>query len=236
MKKTIVISVASIVLLASSASAIEQCDEWFKKNDTGIAGTMGKDGTGVVLDKNGEFKQVFASGVAFYQFDDNEEVADALKEAALKAKANISKYIKEEITSDESIEKISSKKKELSKNGSQIAASASKKTVKTQTMSIKSHSQTLLTGVIKVCESNSAENKEIQVVLAMSPKTALSASAISESINKNIGSRKSVDEYQADRIAGDLDVKSGVASKPTTAQSTTPENNSFSNKAKKLDF
>jgi len=239
MKKSIAITFAGILFAATSASAIEQCDEWFNKNNFGIAGTMGKSGTGVMLDKKGELEKVFASGFAFYQFDNAEEVADALSESALVAKANLAKYMKEEITSDESIEKISSKKLELTKNGSQKGVSAMKKTVRTQTMSIKSHSDALLTGAIKVCESNDAKKKEVQVVLAISPKTAAAASKVSETINKEIGSRKSVDEYEAERIVGDMGIesKSAIKSGEGVAEKVSePVDTSFSNKAKNMNF
>ena len=232
MKKFVSIALLASLPFASSLFAIEQCDTWFSKNNFGIVGTMGKSGTGVVLDQNGEMSKLFASGVAFYDFDDGDEVSEALSEASLVAKANLAKFLREEITSDENIEKISSKKKELTKNGTQTNISVVKKSVKTQTMSIKNHANALLTGVIKVCESNDAAKKEIQVVLAVSPKTAAAASKAANMFNKEIGSRKSVEEYAAER-QNTATGQNAASANETGGQST---NGSFSNKAKNMNF
>jgi hypothetical protein len=232
-----VIAMASVTII-STASAIESCDEWFAKNEFGIAGAMGKDGMGVMLDKAGELEKVFASGVAFYDFDDGGEVTDALKEASMAAKANLSKYMEEEISSDESIDKITSKKKEMSKDANGSDVNVLKKSVTIQTMNIKTHSSALLTGVIKICESNDAGKKEVQVVLAVSPKTAASASKVADAINKEIGNRKSVEEYAAERSAGSASTQSSsVPNAPKTPSGTAvPADSSFSNKAKNMNF
>lgn len=233
MKKLVSVVMFTFLLLITSASAIEQCDEWFGKNNFGIVGTMGKSGTGVVLDQNGEMKKLFASGGAFYDFNDGDEVNEALSEASLVAKSNLAKFLKEEISSDENIEKISSKKKELTKNGNQENINVVKKSVKTQTMTIKNHANALLTGVIKVCESNDAAKKEIQVVLAVSPKTAAAASKAANMFNKEIGSRKSVEEYAAERQNKETGSSNAATTSESGSQST---NESFSNTAKNMNF
>ncbi len=232
MKKITTIALLASLSLATTLSAVEQCDQWFQKNDFGIAGIMGKSGTGVVLDQDGEMNKIFASGSVHYDFDDGEEVDEALSEASLVAKANLAKFLKEGIASDESVEKISSKKKELTKDGNQTNTSVIKKSVKTQVMSIKNHANALLTGVIKVCESNDAAKKEIQVVLAVSPKTAAAASKAANMFNKEIGSRKSVEEYAAERQnTGDGN------NVPSASESgSQPANGSFSNKTKNMNF
>jgi len=238
MKKLIVTVSAGIITLTTGAMAIESCDAWFSKLELNIAGTMGKSGTGVVLNQNGEFDKLFASGVSYYHFNDPEEITDGLSEASLVAKANLSKFMKEQISSDEMIEKISSKKVELSSDGNKQTTSAVKKTVKNQTKTIKSHSDALLTGVIKVCESNDASKKEIQVVLAVSPKTAAAASKMANTINKEMGSRKSVAEYEAERKnpAVNEHVQADEASKKSANTVPKDTDHSFSNKAKNMNF
>jgi len=232
MNKTLSMAMMISISTLTTASAIEQCDEWFNKNNFGIAGTMGKSGAGVVLDQNGEMRKMFASGVAYYDFNDGEEVNEALSEATMVAKANLAKFLQEKISSDESIEKISSKKRDLTKNGTQTNISVTKKSVKTQTMSINNHAKALLTGVIKVCETNNAPTKEIQVVLAVSPKTTAAASKAANMFNKEIGSRKSVEEYAAERQNSN-----SANSVAYPSNSNNPSNNSsFSNKAKNMNF
>jgi hypothetical protein len=235
MKKTIVKITMVSALMISSVSAFEACDKWFAKNDFGIVGTMGKEGVGVVLDNNGEMNRIFASGTARYDFNDGDEISEALKEASLIAKGNLAMYMKEKISSDESIEKISSKRKELVKNGADSNSSVVKKTVKTQTMSIKSHADALMTGLIKVCESNDANIKEIQVVLAVSPKTSAAATKAVNMMNKELGSRKSVEEYEAERRRMEVQTQT-PASSSSNNSGTKSSNGSFSNKAKNMNF
>ena len=235
MKKILLSTMVVTFSLTSSLMAIEQCNEWFQKNDFGIVGTMGKSGTGVVLDKNGEMTKVFASGTTSYDFKDNDEISEALSESNLIAKANLAKFLKEEITSEDTVSKISSRKKTLSKDGNGTNIEVIKKIVKTQTMSISSHTQALLTGIIKVCESHDEAKKEVQVVLAVSPKTTAAASKAANMINKEIGSRKSVEEYSAERKAAEghsNSVKTGSVNSSGGETST----GSYSNKAKNMDF
>ena len=237
MRKITTITVLALFTLTSSITAIEQCDAWFSKNDFNIAGTMGKDGTGVLLNKQGELSKIFAAGSVRYDFNDGDEVSDALKEASMLAKSNIAKFMKEEITSSESVEKITAKRKELTKNTKREDVDVVRKTVKTQTLSIQNSAQALLTGVIKVCESNDAKSKEVQVVLALSPKTAAAASKVSDTINKEIGSRKSVEEYAVERQQNTNSRTATTDTAKDTAKDTgASTNSSFSNKTKNMNF
>ena len=233
MQKVIVNITIAATLMVSSVSAFETCNKWFAKNNFGIVGTMGKEGVGVVLNQNGEMSRIFASGTARYDFKDGDEVAEALKEASLIAKGNLAMYMKEKISTDESIEKISSKRKELEKSGKENNSSVLKKTVKTQTMSIKSHADALMTGLIKVCESNDANAKEVQVVLAVSPKTAAAATKAANMMNKELGSRKSVEEYESERRRMEVQTPTSPSSNASGAQ---PGDGSFSNRAKNMNF
>ena len=100
-------------------------------------------------------------------------------------------------------------------------------------MSLRSHADAILTGVIKVCESNEAGKKEVQVVLAVSPKTAASATKASNMINKELGNRKSVEEYKAERKSA-----SSTQTQQTKEQKSHDGevDRSFSNKAKNVNF
>jgi hypothetical protein len=232
MKNIISIAVFASLSTLTSVSAIEQCDAWFQKNDFGIVGTMGKSGAGVVLDQNGEMSKIFASGTAHYDFNEGEEIDETLIEANMIAKSNLAKFLQEDIASEDSIEKISSKKKDLTTDGKNTNINVVKKSVKTQTMTLKNSAKALLTGVIKVCESNDAGKKEIQVVLAVSPKTAAAASKAANMFNKEIGSRKSVEEYAAER----QNKSSGNSATHPSETNGQSNSGSFSNKAKNMNF
>jgi hypothetical protein len=230
MKKNIVVGVIASFMLTGSALAVEQCDVWFSKNDFGIAGTVGKNGTGVSLDKNGELSKIFASGSVHYDISNGGEIDDALNEANMRAKANLAKFLKEEITTEESIDKITDKKKELAKINGSTNISATKNSVKNQTLSIKTKAKALLAGVIKVCESHDADKKEIQVVWAVSPNTIAASTKAANMFNKEIGSRKSAEEYAAERK------QNAVHNNSQSDKTTHTKDGSFSNKATNMNF
>ena len=232
MKKFVFTTMLVSLSFTGALLAVEQCNEWFQNNDFGIVGTMGESGTGIVLDKNGELSKIFASGTTKYDFNDGDEISEALSEANMLAKSNIAKFLKEGITSKEITDKFSSKKKELSKDGNAENINTIKKTVKTQTTALSNNANALLTGVIKVCESHDAIEKKIQVVLAVSPKTAAAATKAANMFNKEIGSRKSVEEYASERKNTDSNNKLT----PTNNAGNQPVDSSYSNTAKNMNF
>ncbi len=232
MKKFVFTTMLVSLLFTSALLAVEQCNEWFQKNDFGIVGTMGESGTGVVLDQNGELSKIFASGTARYDFNDGDEVSEALSEANMLAKSNLAKFLKEDIASKENIDKISSKKKTLLTDGNMTDTMTIKSTTKTQTMTLSNSANALLAGVIKVCESHDATKKKIQVVLAVSPKTAAAATKAANMFNKEIGSRKSAEEYAVERKNTDSNNKLT----PTNNAGSQPADSSYSNTAKNMNF
>lgn len=105
------------------------------------------DGVTMRLTPNGGF-QIFAVGTGTYDFDDVDDVQDAQKEATLKAKANLAKFMNESISTDEKIESMSKKVKSISSQDGKNSTSVNKVSAKSALTSIKSSSAALLKGVI----------------------------------------------------------------------------------------
>ena len=110
------------------------------------------DGVAIRLLPDGGF-QIFAAGTGSYDFDDVDDVLDAQKEATLKAKANLAKFMNESLSTDEKIESASKKVKFMSSRNDKATASVNKVLVKNALSSIKNSSAALLKGVIVLSSS-----------------------------------------------------------------------------------
>lgn len=146
------------------------------------------DGVAIVRAEDGSWK-IFARGTGTYDFNDPEEIRDAKAQAQLRAKAALSKFLKETITASNGMDKLSKKTKNLSKNGDVTTKSVNKEEITVMRESIASHSEAILTGVIVLTEEkvpHGSEGGEIQVTLGQSSKTLEAAKATRQAINASL--------------------------------------------------
>ena len=104
----------------------------------------GPDGCSVQLGDPSNWKLV-CMGTATYDFNDADEIKDATREATLDAKAALARFLKEKLTTEESIEKVVSK---AATQSSGQARNVNKTSMKTQVTTIKSSADAILRGVI----------------------------------------------------------------------------------------
>lgn len=104
----------------------------------------GPDGCSVQLGDPANWKLV-CLGTAAYDFNDADEIKDATREATLDAKAALARFLKEKLTTEESIEKVVTKQ---ANQASGQGRSVSKNSMKTQVTTIKSSADAILRGVI----------------------------------------------------------------------------------------
>ena len=140
------------------------------------------DGVTIRLLPNGGF-QIFAVGTGTYDFDDVDDVADARKEATLKAKANLAKFMNESLSTDEKLEEMSSKVKKVSSENGQTSAKVEKTSAKKALTSIKNSSSALLKGVIVLASSKvpgKGTTGTFRVMVGVSSKTLEAVSKMVE--------------------------------------------------------
>jgi hypothetical protein len=92
--------------------------------------------------------RLFGIGTGSYDFNDSDDINDATQEAMLKAKAHLSKFMKERITSDEGLNILTQKKRTLVKNSGGDEKSVKKDDTKTIAYQIKTSADEILKGVI----------------------------------------------------------------------------------------
>lgn len=133
------------------------------------------DGVTIRLLPNGGF-QIFAVGTGTYDFDDVDDVADAQKEATLKAKANLAKFMNESLSTEEKLEEMSSKVKKISSENGKQTANVEKKSAKSALTSIRNSSAALLKGVIVLASSKvpgKGTSGTFRVMVGVSSKTLI---------------------------------------------------------------
>lgn len=135
----------------------------------------GPDGCSVQLGDPSNWKLI-CLGTAPYDFNDADEIKDATRAATLDAKAALTKFLKETLTTEESIEKV------VSKQAAQATGqgrNVSKTAMTTQVTVIRSSADAILRGVI-VLESEQlwqGTSGTVRIKLGQSQKTIAIAGA-----------------------------------------------------------
>ena len=170
-KSIILLLLATITILAQNEK--QELLQTVQKQ--GIAQDLANapDGVTIRLTPTGGF-QIFAVGTGAYDFDDVNDVMDAQKEATLKAKANLAKFMNESINSDEKIESMSKKVKSISIKNGETSSSVNKVSAKKALTSIRNSSAALLKGVIVLASSkvpSKGSSGTYRVMVGVSSKT-----------------------------------------------------------------
>ena len=142
------------------------------------------DGAAISLKEDGSFA-IFGRGTGTYDFDDVDDINDAKKEAVLKAKAAIAKFMKEKLSTEEGLAEASKKVKTSSSNGETSTVNVSKESIKVTSTMIKNEADALLKGVItlkmqKIARKGSTG--EIQATVGISSKTLKAVGKVVEGI------------------------------------------------------
>jgi hypothetical protein len=129
--------------------------------------------------------KILATGGATVDIDDIDEVQDALMEAEMEAKATISHFLNEEISSDKSIESAATKKITMVKGASGSTKDIMKEKVKTTLKKISNNSKSMLRGVVKLA-SCYEKGEKVLVSVGLKPETIAIAEKGTGSINSSM--------------------------------------------------
>jgi hypothetical protein len=108
-------------------------------------------------------------------------IKDAKDEALLEAKAMISKFLTEDIKSDEEVSRVINETKSMSGESKQTLRTEVKDRVKT----LSNSSQALLRGVAPLGDCYT-KGREVRVTVGIKPETIATAGAIAEGISKSV--------------------------------------------------
>ena len=142
------------------------------------------DGAVIFLKEDGSF-QILARGTGTYDSTDVDELKDARKEATLKAKAALAKFMKEKLATEESLATASKKVKTITSDGKTQTANITKENVRATAEVISNSAKALLRGVITLKEQKiprKGASGEIQVTVGVSSKTLKAAGKLENAI------------------------------------------------------
>lgn len=148
------------------------------------------DGVSMELLPEGGWR-LFGKGTGTYDLNDADEIRQATKDAELRAKAAISKFLSEKIKSEESLTNLSKKTKRLSSGVGEKgdpSVEVSKTDIQVRLEEISSRSTTILAGVITLETKRQPQGNggTISVVLGVSTKSLQLAGRIGRSIQEEI--------------------------------------------------
>ena len=141
------------------------------------------DGVAIEILPDGEWR-IFAQGSGAYDFNEADEIREATRDATLRAKAAIAKFLRERIQSEEILDNTSEKLKRMSaKSGEEASIEVAKTTVKSSVERVVAIADEILDGVIVISTEKEpmGEGGNISVVVGVSSKTKKVSQALRSS-------------------------------------------------------
>lgn len=214
MNKLVMTVACGIVFAHSSAFAQAAQDPQLQANASNAAVQQEldqPDGVAITLKPDGSF-QIFARGTGTYDFNDPDDIKDARRDGTLRAKANLSKFLKEKVASKEGLDEVSKKSKSMTSDGQVQKVSVSKESVKIATESIRNESDAILTGVITLKDQKVPRGSggEIQVTVGVSSKTLLAAQKAAQGIDQSLSNREAAPSAAAQQTVAPSQPNTGV--------------------------
>lgn len=139
----------------------------------------------VNIDENGNIK-LKAVAEDVMKIGDVRDKQSCLKKAELKAKADIAKFFKEQITSKEVIDELSQQAEKTQINNGSESDSVSRDVVINEATQIQNNAEAALRGVVVIEKVASVENKECSVTLGFNSKTLKAAETINRAMQQSI--------------------------------------------------
>ncbi|WP_287603417.1 hypothetical protein [Thiothrix sp.] len=139
-------------------------------------------GVQVIFNKDGTIKKILASGEAELEFGDKKDERQALQRATLRAKASITKFLKESIKSNETIEEIQKIASNATVSGSKAAT---RETVKTTIETLENKAEEILQGIVTLEQNIDHEKKRVIVTVGMKEETIQAAKNLKSNIESS---------------------------------------------------
>lgn len=161
------------------------------------------DGVAIVTAPDGGF-QIFTRGTGEYDFNDPRDQSDARKVARANAEANLAKFIKTSVVSEDTVDTVSAKSVAMTGDGKVQNKRISKDTLQTIKNTIKTTSEAILGGLV-VVESKKVPNPgttggSIQITMVYSSKTGAASVKLGKAMQDNQAELQMNDAKNAARV------------------------------------
>ncbi len=132
------------------------------------------------------WNRIRANGESELLFGDRKDIRKATSKATLRAKANIAKFLKEKLTTTETLEEITKTISGSINDGGAVMTGAERKTVETVIESISNSSEAILKGVLVLEQQVNQKDKYVKVQVGISRKTMKTADSLSNDMNRDM--------------------------------------------------
>ena len=148
------------------------------------------DGAAIKLSPDGSYK-ITAVGTGVYDFNNPRAISMARKQAEMRAKAAIAKFLKEDLSTKEGMDEACKNASSMSSDGQGQSSSASMETVSTTMESIRNSADALLTGVVVLQDEKipSGNGGSYRVMVGVSSKTTAAANAAANGVASSLNNR-----------------------------------------------
>lgn len=200
------ISLMVCALVAAVACAKEQVKDEVTANATNavVQTTLSMpDGVSIVRNEKDGSLQVYARGSSSYDFGDARDIRSKTKVAEMRAKAALSKYVKEIVAVEEGASESEGRlaKSILTKtrDGDVVQNEVARETVESVKETLTIYSAAILSGVatlktVKIPAEGNKTSGEIQVTVGISTKTLAAAKQLHNMITDSLNTRRDVGE------------------------------------------
>jgi hypothetical protein len=144
------------------------------EDPTGVALEMSEDGS--------DWKRIRSIGEASLPIGDRKDVQDATRKATLMAKAEIAKFLKESISTEETLEEIT---KTMAEARTGQDAAATRKSCETLVVNIRNSASEILKGVIVLEQKVDMSERLVRVTVGVSRNTMKTADTLRAEINRD---------------------------------------------------
>ena len=158
--------------------------------------------------------KILATAAVAVDFDDQDEVLDAIMEAKLEAKALISDYFTELVNAEKSVESSGTKKIKFSGK----TKTAEKEKMKKILKKLSSKSQALLRGVVKLASCYEPGQK-VLVSVGLKPETIALAEKATGAIAESVKRQPTAIDSSADNTKSSSESSTGSSNKGTGSDS-----------------
>jgi hypothetical protein len=162
-------------------------------------------GVEIIFKKDGsDWEKIQAIGEADLTFGDTTDVRQATKKATLRAKAELAKFMKENLTTEEVSEEITKIVQNISVTQS-ISGSKARNIIDTTIERISSQSDFILKGVLVLENEVNMQEKRVRVVVGVSRKTQRTADSLKTAFEENVSNSKTATDSGATRRSVNYD-------------------------------
>lgn len=161
---TLTLGLFSTQTLANVSVSVEST---FSQQEATQSSVENLTGVNYEVDAEGKFVRLRSTGTAELEFGDAKDIRIATQKATMRAKANIAKFLSEQVTSEEVIDNLEKSKTTTEGQDKKVL----RETIESYAESIKVNANAFLKGVITTKTEINKTDKTVVVEVGLSPRT-----------------------------------------------------------------